>query len=196
MDGREKEKMMRHIFLSVLVLLITGSQISHAQQPSSRSDIVIDERAGLPIPEKPEDLRLITVEIWQRTRQTNQRLYSFAREAAQFRGYYNICRRHELNVDIEPINALAMRNLQQILLAHYEEPELAVLEAMPEEAQGPFVLDLAGDLYAFEYGSASTTILDAIAKSGDTRQTFCKRIAEENYNKYIALRATTKREGY
>lgn len=188
--------MMRNIILSCLVLLLLGSHISQAQQPRNRSDIIIDERAGLPVPEKPEDLRLITVEIWQRTRQTNQRLFSFAREAAQFRGYYNICRRHELNVDIEPINALALRNLQQILLAHYEEPEFAILEAMPEEAQGPFILDLAGDLYAFEYGSASSTLMNAIAQSGNTRQTFCTRIADENYNKYIALRATTRRDGF
>lgn len=185
--------MYKTLFSLTALVFLTAINAS-AQQRAPRSDIIIDERAGLPIPKNAADLRNNTLETWQRTRKTNQSQFNFSRETAEFRAYLSVCRRHDLKVDMKVLSNLALRNIQQILLAHYEEPEFVVLEAMTQEKQANFVEDVAADIYAFEYGTATATMGSAIETSGNTRQTFCTRVADENFQKYVALRTIAQRQ--
>lgn len=152
-----------------------------------------DDRGGLMIPENKDDLRVVSLELWLKFQRTGQRLYNFIRESSEFRAYIHVCKRHDLNVNMKPINALSERNLQQIILAHYEEPEYAVLEALEKSEQADLMIDIASDIYAFEYGYRIAEQRGEIAASGKTNQSFCAVIADEYFKKYVALLATANK---
>lgn len=181
--------MLRTVFIGIISFIITLSAVA---QPREGFDPGND-RGGLMIPENPDDLRVVSLELWLKFQLTGQRLYNFVREAAEFRAYLNVCKRHDLNVNMKPINAHAERNLQQIIIAHYEEPEYSVLEAMKKEDQARLMQDIASDLYAFEFGYRVATQRANIASSGKTNQTFCSAIADEYFKKYVALLATANK---
>lgn len=153
-----------------------------------------DDRNGMWVPENVGDLRLISQEWWQQFRRTNQRLYKYVGEAAEFRAYLEVCKRHDLNVDMDDINALSSRHLQQILLALFKEAEYAVLESQTKEQQAELMADVASDAYSFEYGYRIAHQTAIINVTGGTTNNYCEQVAEVNFKKYIALRATAKRQ--
>lgn len=178
--------------LTVALLVIVSASATMAQN-RSRSTL-LDDRGGLMVPTNPAELRLVSHELWLKFQRTNQRLYNFVREDAEFRAYLHVCKRHDLNVDMRPIGELSSRYLQQILLAHYEEPEYAVLEALEKQAQADLMLDLAGDIAAFEYGFQIADLRNQIKSSGSTNQAHCTSISDTYFKKYVALLATAKRQ--
>ena len=169
------------------------SQSASAQVRKELNPFENDDRGGLPIPENAEDLRVLSLTLWLKFQRTNQRLYNYVREAAEFRAYLHVCKRHDLNVNLQPINALSALNLQQVIIAHYEEPEFAVLETLDKPTQANLMKDIAGDIYAFEFGYKVAEQQAAITASKTTNQTFCAKIADDHFKKYVALLATAKR---
>jgi len=153
-----------------------------------------DDRNDMWTPKNVTDLRLISQEWWQKFRRTNQRLYKYVGEAAEFRAYLQVCKRHDLNVDMAPINDLSNSHLQQILLALFKEAEYRILETLGKEQQAELMADVASDAYSFEYGYRIARQTAVIAVSGDTTNAYCGQVEETNFKKYIALRATAKRE--
>lgn len=183
--------MLRQSLVMLLISVCVGS-VASAQVRKGTS--LLDDRGGLMVPENPEDLRTVSLELWLKFHQTNQRLYNYVREASEFRAYIHTCKRHDLNVNMAPIHALSLRNLKQIILAHYEEPEFAVIEALNKEQQASLIDDIVGDIYAFEYGQKVAQQETTIAASKTTRQSFCEGVAEQNFEKYVALLATARRQ--
>jgi hypothetical protein len=177
-----------------LILLIIIGVNSYAIAQARRGLSLLDDRGGLMVPENADDLRIVSLELWLKFHLTNQRLYNYIRESAEFRAYVHVCKRNDLNIDMKPIHALSIRNLSQVILAHYEEPEFTVLEAMTKQQQATLMEDIVGDLYAFEYGYKVAEQDTAITASGDTRQSFCEGIADTHFKKYVALLATAKRQ--
>ncbi len=191
------------IFTAVCLLaaspaLAQGAAQDPAQKPvleaAQNPLIQADDRNGMWVPKNVTDLRIISQEWWQRFRLTNQRLYKYIGEAAEFRAYLQVCKRHDLNVDMAPINDLSSRHLQQILLALFKEAEYGILETLSKEQQAELMADVASDAYSFEYGyriARQTAVIDV---SGGTTNLYCGQVEETNFKKYIALRATAKRE--
>lgn len=173
-----------------------ASQPQPEQQSTPDRDprFVGNTRGDLPIPTTPEELKSVSMSLWLKFRRTNQALYNFIRESSEFKAYAHACKRHDLNVNLAPINQLAHRNLQQIILAHYEEPDYAVLEAMPKQAQADLMKDIASDLYGFEYGYRVAQQDSVIKTNGITTNNYCIQVEGANYQKYIALLATAKRQ--
>lgn len=153
-----------------------------------------DDRDGMWVPKNITDLRLISQEWWQKFRRTNQRQYKYVGEAAEFRAYLQVCKRHELNVDMESINALSNRHLQQILLALFKEAEYGIIESHTKEQQAELMADLASDAFSFEFGYRIAQQTAIINVSGGTTNNHCEQVEQVNFQKYIALRATAKRE--
>ncbi|WP_262695769.1 hypothetical protein [Kordiimonas aquimaris] len=180
--------MLRALIVSLAMFIVTPSLTAQPREGVNP----LDDRGGLMIPENTEDLRVVSLELWLKFQRTNQRLYNYIREAAEFRAYLHVCKRHDLNVNLRPINKLSARNLQQIILAHYEEPEYAVIEALDRPAQATLMDDIAGDIYAFEYGHRIAELRATITASEQTNQSFCATIADEHFKKYVALLATAK----
>ncbi len=163
--------------------------------PAQNPPVEADDRNGMWTPENVADLRIISQEWWQRFRRTNQRLYKYVGEAAEFRAYLQVCKRHDLNVDMTPINELSSSHLQQILLALFKEAEYGILETLNKDQQAALMTDVAGDAYGFEYGYRIARQTAVIAASGGTTNAYCGQVEETNFKKYIALRATAKRAG-
>lgn len=153
-----------------------------------------DDRNGMWVPKNIAELRLISQEWWQQFRRTNQRQYKYIGEAADFRAYLQVCKRHELNVDMESIHALSIRHMQQILLALFKEAEYAIIETLTKEQQAALMADLASDAYSFEFGYRIAHQRAIINVSGGTTNNYCVQVEKGNFDKYIALRATAKRE--
>lgn len=199
------DRMLRSALISAMLfsLPLTGPVFAQDADPAQTGSapgqnldprIVQNTRGNIPIPTNTEELRLVSLELWLKFRRTNQRLYNFIGEAAEFRAYSYICKRHDLNVNLSPINQLADRHIKQIILAHYEEPDYAVLETMEKSEQARLMTDIAADIYGFEYGyrlSEQTAIIDT---TGSTTNNFCLQVEKVNYGKYIALLATARRQ--
>lgn len=183
------------VFASTLVMPQDQEQparpvIEQAPNPFDEGD----DRNGMWVPKNVADLRLISQDWWQQFRRTNQRQYKYIGEAAEFRAYLQVCKRHDLNVDMDSINALSSRHLQQILLALFKEAEYAILETQTKEQQAELMADVASDAYSFEYGYRIAHQTAIINVTGGTTNNYCEQIEETNFKKYIALRATAKRE--
>ena len=183
--------------LAASPVLAQGQAQNPAQRPlvdpAENPLLEADDRNGMWVPKNVADLRIISQEWWQRFRLTNQRLYKYIGEAAEFRAYLQVCKRHDLNVDMAPINELSSNHLQQILLALFKEAEYGILETQSKEQQAELMADVASDAYSFEYGYRIALQTAVIAVSGDTTNTYCGLVEETNFKKYIALRATAKR---
>ncbi len=195
--------------LRVLILFalysLSGASYVFAQDATGQSDeaarererdprFVQNTRGNIPIPTNPEELRLVSLDLWLKFRRTNQRLYSYINEAAEFRAYSYLCKRHDLNVNLEPINQLVDRHLQQIIIAHYDEPDYAVLEKLSKAEQAELMTDISGDLYAFEYGYRVAQQNSVIETAGSTTNNYCSQAEKTYYQKYIALLATARRQ--
>ena len=183
---------MLRLLAAISFIIITAS-LSASAQVREGLDPFNEDRGGLLLPENPEDLRVLSLDLWLKFQRTNQRLYNYIREAAEFRAYLHVCKRHDLNVDLKPINALSALHLQQIILAHYEEPEFQVLEALEKAEQARLMQDIAGDIYAFEFGHKVAEQKAEIVSLKVTNQTFCANVADDHFKKYVALLATAKR---
>lgn len=165
-----------------------------ATVPNRDPRLIDSTRGNIPLATTPEELRLVSLELWLKFRQTNQSLYHYIKDAAEFRAYSYSCKRHELNVNLAPINALVSRHLQQILLAHYEEPDYAVLEELSKEDQAVLMLDMAADVYAFEYGYQTSAQRALIENAGATTNNYCVQAEDTYYGKYISLLRIARRE--
>ena len=194
---------MNRLFTALAILsLVSVSSATTAQQatdqeqsvPNRDPRFVDSTRGNIPVPTNPEELRDVSLELWLKFRRTNQSLYHYIIDAAEFRAYSYSCKRHELNVDFKEINTLVSRNLQQILLAHFEEPDYTLLETLNREQQASLMKDLAADVYGFEYGfqmSAQRTLIEQV---GATTNNYCVQAEDTYYGKYISLRRTARRE--
>ncbi|MBO6505942.1 MAG: hypothetical protein JJ850_02675 [Kordiimonadaceae bacterium] len=173
-----------------------GQQTTGQEQtvPNRDPRFVDSTRGNIPIPTNPEELRGVSLELWLKFRRTNQSLYRYIKEAAEFRAYAYSCKRHDLNVNFTQINALVSRHLQQILLAHYEEPDYAVLEDLSKEKQADLMADMAADVYGFEYGYQMSAQRTLIEQAGATTNNYCVQAEDNYYGKYISLLRTARRE--
>lgn len=162
--------------------------------PNRDPRIVDSTRGNIPIPTNPEELRNVSLELWLKFRRTNQSLYRYVKEAAEFRAYSYSCKRHDLNVNFTQINALVSRHLQQILLAHFDEPDYAVLEALSREKQAELMVDMAADVYGFEYGYQMSAQRSLIEDAGATTNNYCAQAEDTYYGKYISLLRTARKE--
>lgn len=181
-----------HLAVAVASLLLMGSAV--AQDPLETPTITVPDPIFKAENSKLAALRLWSMEKWMTVRKTNHPLYHYALNSARFRAYHNICKRHDLNVDLTLLNELALWNLSEIVIAHYEEPEWANFEGLNEDAIRTFIGDLGQDIYAFEYAVALNDLQDAKELAGSTTKAYCTSIAKENYDSYIVLRATAKRQ--
>lgn len=183
------------IFLTTSVSALPQPADNQPEQPLDRDPrFAGNTRGNIPVPTNAEELRLVSLDLWLKFRQTNQQLYHYIKDASDFRAYSHLCKRHELNVNLAPINALVSRNLQQILLAHFEEPDYAVLETMPREEQAALMKDMAADVYGFEYGYRISAQQSLIEAASSTINNYCVQAEERYYGKYIALLATARRQ--
>ncbi len=183
---------MHHLRLALysLILFATSGVLNAQDEPS------------FPIPDplfEAEDpdlaaLRSWSMDKWMAVRKTNHPLYHNALGAARFRSYVYFCRRHELNVNMPVLNELALKNLSNIIIAHFEETEWSKFGDMDPADVRRFLSDLGQDIYAFEYAMAITEKNEAKARQEMTTQSYCASIAKENQDNYIALRATAKRQ--
>ncbi|NVJ99179.1 MAG: hypothetical protein HWE25_13575 [Alphaproteobacteria bacterium] len=139
------------------------------------------------------DLRAWSIDKWQAVRKTNHPLYTYAMGTTRFRAYQQYCKRHRLNVDLAVLNEMALGNLSEIIVAHYEETEWVKLQGQNPDEIRSFVADLGQDIYAFEYATALGEIGAEKEKAGLTTKAYCDGIAQEYQDSYIALRATAKR---
>ena len=175
---------------------VLGQQSTEPAQPAPNRDprFVDSTRGNIPVPTNPEELREVSLELWLKFRRTNQSLYRYIKEAAEFRAYAYSCKRHDLNVNFTQINALVSRHLQQILLAHYEEPDYAVLEALSRDEQAVLMHDIASDVYGFEYGYQMSAQRTLIEEAGATTNNYCVQAEDIYYGKYISLLRTARKE--
>lgn len=175
---------------SLLIWLATSTAIAAQQARPSP----LDDRGGIPVPQNLTDLKNVSLTFWLKFRKTNQILYTYVNEAAEFHAYLNVCKRHELNIRMDLIMQLANINLQASIPAHYDEPEFGLLDPMSKTDQQAFLDDMSSDLYAFEYGRQVALLERAVTDSGKTSKSFCEGpIREEYAKKYIALLATAKK---
>ncbi|WP_417450033.1 hypothetical protein [Kordiimonas sp.] len=146
------------------------------------------EEAGL------AKLRTFTLDQWSRIRLTNHPLYHYVLAAAKFRAYINYCKRHDLNVDMAPINKLALMNLIEINSAQYEEPEWANFVGKEDNDTKRYLWDVSHDVYAFEFAAALADMGVSRTEIGATIQQYCLTIAKPNFEEYVGLLATAKRQ--
>jgi len=192
---------LQSVFIAVMVstavnCAVQAQDTTHSTTPPKNKKAAptpLDDRGGLPIPENLMGLKNLSLAFWVKFRSTNQQVYRFVNEAAQFQAYTQVCKRHELNISLAPITELANRYIQAAIPAHYDEPEFALLEPLGKQGQQAFLEDMSSDLYAFEFGFRIAEQNYKIQESGQTKKSFCKNIAEEYKHSYIALRATAQR---
>ncbi len=184
------------VFLTSFVALSLWAAPIAAQEnvPDRDPRFVDSTRGNIPIPTTPEELQSISLDLWLKFRRTKQNLYHYIRDASEFRAYSFMCKRHELNVNMGQINALVLRNLQQIILAHYEEPDYQILESLSKEEQARLMIDIASDIYSFEYGYQLSAQRSLIENAEATTNNFCVQADDTFYGKYISLLATARRQ--
>jgi hypothetical protein len=191
--GTNKGKKTMHplrLALCMLILLIS-SHVLHAQEDGSfpiPDPLFEAESPGL------AQVRAWSMDKWMAVRKTNHPLYHNALGPARFRSYVYFCRRHELNVNMPILNEMALKNLSEIIVAHFEETEWSKFGAMDKADVRRFIGDLGQDIYAFEYATAIAERREAQDRLEMTTQAYCASISKENQDNYIALRATAKRQ--
>ncbi|WP_262689901.1 hypothetical protein [Kordiimonas aestuarii] len=147
-----------------------------------------------PEPKDFAKLRVFTLDQWTRIRLTNHPLYHYVLAAAKFRAYYTYCKRNDLNVDMVPISKLSIMNLIEIISAQYEEPEWAKFIGMTDDQTRQYLADLAHDVYAFEFAAALSEQNEERVKMEATTQQYCLLVEKKNFDEYIGLLATAKRQ--
>ena len=182
------------IFCFLLLSSFSGVSLAQDSVPNRDPRFVDNTRGNIPIPTNPAELQSISLDLWLKFRRTRQNLYHYIREASEFRAYSFLCKRHDLNVNMTPINAVVSRNLQQIIIAHYEEPDYEVLESISKEEQAILMKDIASDLYSFEYGYQLSAQQSLIENADATTNNYCVQAEDTFYGKYIALLATARRQ--
>ncbi|UTW58274.1 hypothetical protein KFE96_15820 [Kordiimonas sp. SCSIO 12603] len=175
----------------VVGLLLGMSVAASAQDRAAPSPF--DDRGGLPVPETVEDLKNLTLDFWLKFRRTNQAAYNYINEAADFRAYQYVCKRHQLNIDIEPLTLLSKQYVKQVIPAHFTEPEIDIVNSLKDDAQTAFFEDMAGDVMSFEYGNRIAQQDTKIRDSGESKMTFCQDVETTYKEKYVALLATAQR---
>jgi len=189
------------ILIKALFLIAAASGACIAQngkqedtgERNEETIIQLDDRGGLLIPKDLPDLKNLSLSLWIKFRGTNQPVYHYVNEAAQFHAYNEVCKRHDLNVSLGPITRLSNHYIQTAIPAHYDEPEFALLDPMTKEDQQKFLEDMSSDLYAFEYGFRVAEQKQKIKNSGKTNKAFCEEVKTNYKNSYIALMATAQR---
>jgi len=192
------------VMAAIFMPATSAQETSRERQPKTTQEtsptstdrtvnIQLSERGGLAVPENLLDLKTLSLAFWIKFRGTNQRVYFFVNEAAQFHAYAQVCKRHELNISQGPIIKLANRYIQAAIPAHYDEPEYELLDPLSKKQQQDFFEDMAGDLYAFEYGFRFAEQMQKIKGSGLTKKLYCEGVEKEFKLSYIALRATAMR---
>lgn len=189
------------IFSLFLPLCLAFSS-AHAQQYKPQDPATVLDVPHYEVPPNlflPEDeglasLRVFTMEQWTRIRLTNHPLYHYVLAASKFRAYVNYCKRHDLNVDLIPINSLVHMNLTEIITAQWEEPEWAKFVGKEDDVTRNYIRDVGFDVYAFEFAAALADLSANRKELGTTIQQYCLTIAKTNYEEYVGLRATAMRQ--
>ena len=159
-----------------------------AERPS-----VLDERGGVPIPKTLADIKVLSLDYWLKFRKTNQALYKYVNEAAEFHAYLFVCKRHRLNVHMGPITTLAGNYLGTVIPAHYDEPEYKILNPLSGKEKTAFLKDMSSDLYAFELGNRIALQQVKIKESNKSKIIYCKGVKNKYYESYIALLSSARR---
>jgi hypothetical protein len=180
-------KTARTIMLGSAIMLASAAQ---AQQSAKVNPL--DERGGLPVPETLLDLRNLSLTLWIKFRATNQQLYRYINETAQFHAYGQVCKRHELNLKMGPITKLSHHYIQATIPAHYEEPEFALLEPLGKTQQQAFLDDISGDIYGYEYGYRTFELQALIKQSDVSKKVYCEQVEKDYKLSYMALLATAR----
>jgi hypothetical protein len=179
-------------FITFLVAcLIALANTARAQEADS---VIVPDPLFMPEAKALSDLRLWSFDKWLSVRQTNHPQYHYPLGAVRFRAYLHFCKRHQLNVDMHPVETLANRYLVGSISAHFEEPEWGAFKDMNEDQIRAFLTDLGRDIYAYEFAGAIAAMKTTKDASGKTNKAYCEDIANENFQDYVALRATAKRE--
>ena len=186
---------MRLSLPSIILLLTCFATEPASAQEEAAPEYRVPDRLYEPDTEELAELRQFTTDKWLGVRTTRHQLYGYVRGAAAFRAYVHFCKRHDLNVDMKPINRLAVGNLVEITSAHFEEPQWGKLAGLSDDAIRAFLSDQAQDVYAFEFAHAIEAAKTAQAASGETTVAYCKTIEHERYQDYIGLLATARRQG-
>jgi len=155
--------------------------------------IMLSDRGNLPIPTNLKELKVLSLNFWIKFRATNQQVYRFVNETAQFHAYTQVCKRHSLNVSMTPLLALSSHYIQAAIPAHYDEPEYGLLEPLSTKRQQEFLEEMAGELYAFEFGYRVAEQTRTIADSDQTKKAYCLSVEGDFKSSYIALKATAMR---
>ncbi|WP_417461614.1 hypothetical protein [Kordiimonas sp.] len=187
---------------SLFLPLCLATTAVQAQQYAPKEKASVLDVPDYEVPEglfQPEDkgladLRVFTMEQWTRIRLTNHPLYHYVLAASKFRAYVNYCKRHDLNVDLVPINSLIHMNLTEIITAQWEEPEWAKFVGKEDDTTREYIRDVAFDVYAFEFAAALADLSANRKELGTTVQQYCLTIAKPYYEEYIGLRATAMRQ--
>ncbi|MCJ9427848.1 hypothetical protein [Kordiimonas marina] len=145
-------------------------------------------------PDSLEQLRASTLSLWPRFRDTSQQYYTYVRAAADMRAYFHSCTRNDLTPHMNTVNRLAVKYLETIVTAHYEENEWAAIHAMTPKEKAAILTDFANDVLAFEYGLSLAAFEARKTASGKTPLAYCQGIAREYQANYIPLLATARRE--
>lgn len=173
------------------LLILAFSQLAAAQDTQ---DFTIPDPLFEAESEDLATLRTWSMNKWLAVRKTNHPLYHNALGTTRFGAYVHFCKRHELNVNMPLLKEMALKNLSEIIVAHYEETEWTKFGDMAPEAIRGFISDLGQDIYAFEYATAIAERREAKEREGMTTQAYCTSIAKESQDNYIVLRATAKRQ--
>lgn len=173
------------------VILLCCSLKSYGQETVRPNPL--DDRGGLPIPKAVEDLQNLSLDFWLKFRKTNQNFYNYINSAADFRAYQHVCKRHELNVNIEPLTLLSRQYVRTVIPAHFTEPEFEILNTLSETEKTKFFDEMSGNILSFEYGRRIVEIDTKIRDSGKSKVAFCKDIEPTYKGQYIALLATAQR---
>jgi len=182
--------------LTLTLLPLLSTPMAQAAAPSGLSAPYANE----PVKEEPvkpdslDQLRAFTLSLWPRFRDTSQQYYTYVRAAADMRAYFHSCTRNDLTPHMNTVSRLAVKYLETILTAHYEENEWAALNAMTPREKAAILTDFANDVLAFEYGLSLAAFEARKTASGKTPLAYCQGIAREYQTNYIALLATARRE--
>ncbi|MEX0298688.1 MAG: hypothetical protein AB3N28_06435 [Kordiimonas sp.] len=180
------------VFSFIALITLGLSNTTSAQQVSPNNNL--DTRIGMPTPETLQDMKDHSVDLWIKSRQSNIQVFRFVNEVAELRAYLFVCKRHHLNLEMNPLAELSSKYLQAVLPAQYDEPELQLLENFDKDQQQVFLEDMAQDIYAFEFGMRVAQQNVKIKDSGLTKKAFCDTVDANYFKAYVALRATAKRE--
>ena len=189
--------------IPVLLGIMAATSVSAQEsEDEDKNKLSLDELPKYDVPRDlfmPEakgfaKLRAFTLDHWTRIRLTNHPLYHYVLSAAKFRAYFTYCKRNDLNVDMGPINKLSLMNLIEIVSAQYEEPEWANFVGLSDDQTRQYLADVSHDVYAFEFAAALSVQNEDRVKMEATTQQYCLLVEKKNFDEYIGLLATAKRQ--